>query len=263
MFFRREADRACRVLVPKLRDMQVNLHRLDRLRRQAGDGGSARRIRQLQRVIAGRGCGMPGEDVWARREEERRVVEPRSPFSTRGTFRTLCVRTCDGYYFPISFSTTQEQFGSDAQACSAMCPGAEARLFYHANPGGSPADMVSLDGQNYTSLPAAFQYRTSLNPSCSCKPAGGYAMTPVTAGARPSLDAEPEPTAALPQPRPAPGEDPETLANRRGGLTPGSGSQNDGAAVATTADGRPVRVVGPAYWGAPEQQGVVLTPVPN
>jgi hypothetical protein len=90
-------------------------------------------------------------------------------------------------------------------------------------------------------------------------------MNPVTAGARPSLEAEPEAdaTAPLPQPRPAPGEDPETLANRRGGITPRSGSQKDGAAVATTADGRPVRVVGPAYWGAPEQQGVVLTPVPN
>jgi hypothetical protein len=146
-----------------------------------------------------------------------------------------------------------------------MCPGADARLFYHANPGGSPADMLSLDGATYTSLPTAFQYRTTLNPSCSCKPAGGYSPIPVSAGVQ-SAPAEVQAEAGplLPRPRPAPGEDPETLANRLGGFDPKSGS-GGGAATATavTADGRPVRVVGPAYWGAPQQDGVIVTPVPN
>ena len=27
-----------------------------------------------------------------------------------GTFRTVCVRTCDGYYFPISYSTSASRF---------------------------------------------------------------------------------------------------------------------------------------------------------
>ncbi|HEY6027233.1 MAG TPA: DUF2865 domain-containing protein, partial [Pseudolabrys sp.] len=27
-----------------------------------------------------------------------------------GTYRTVCVRTCDGYYFPISFATTPDRF---------------------------------------------------------------------------------------------------------------------------------------------------------
>jgi hypothetical protein len=263
-FFGRQPARACGVLVSKLRDMQNNLGRLDRLRRQAGDDTSPRRIRQLQRAIAARGCGLPGEDMWERPAEARRTLEPVAPFSARGTFRTLCVRTCDGYYFPISFSTTQEQFGADAQTCSAMCPGAQARLFYHANPGGSPADMLSIDGATYTSLPTAFQYRTSLNPSCSCKPAGGYSPIPVRAGA-PSSPAEPQAEAGplLPRPRPAPGEDPETLANRLGGFDPNSVGRGAVPTAAVTADGRPIRVVGPAYWGVPQQDGVVVAPVPN
>jgi hypothetical protein len=55
-FFGRQADRACGVLVPKLRDMQNNLSRLDRLRRQAGSDASPRRIRQLPARHCARGA---------------------------------------------------------------------------------------------------------------------------------------------------------------------------------------------------------------
>src|SRR6266852_2554456 len=33
------------------------------------------------------------------------------------TFKTLCVRTCDGYYFPVSYATVTARFGEDEQAC--------------------------------------------------------------------------------------------------------------------------------------------------
>ncbi len=196
-----------------------------------------------------------------------RALEPEPPTMPRGTFRTLCVRTCDGYYFPISFSTTQDRFGDDAQTCSSMCPGAESKLYYHANPGGSPEDMLSIEGLAYSALPTAFDYRKSINPSCSCRPAGGYSVIASNPGAEAAAEkaAEPEP-ALLPRPRPEPGEDPETLANRAGVFVPGA-APADGiataAATAVTPGGRSIRVVGPAYWGAAEQDGVVLTPVPN
>ena len=48
-----------------------------------------------------------------------------------GTFRTLCVRTCDGYYFPISFSTTSDRFAADEVQCEKMCPGTETALYFH------------------------------------------------------------------------------------------------------------------------------------
>ncbi|MGB7287506.1 MAG: DUF2865 domain-containing protein, partial [Salaquimonas sp.] len=60
-----------------------------------------------------------------------------------GTYRTLCVRTCDGYYFPISFSTTQKRFEEDAGQCQQMCPGAETALFYHPMPNGDAETALS------------------------------------------------------------------------------------------------------------------------
>jgi len=48
------------------------------------------------------------------------------PPAPSGTYRTLCVRTCDGFYFPISYSTTPSRFAEDAQACQRVCPASEA-----------------------------------------------------------------------------------------------------------------------------------------
>src|SRR5207247_7083255 len=48
---------------------------------------------------------------------------PNAPLA--GTYRTLCVRTCDGYYFPISYSTVPGKFADDEQLCRRMCPATE------------------------------------------------------------------------------------------------------------------------------------------
>jgi len=85
------------------------------------------------------------------------------------TYRTLCVRLCDGYYFPVSFSTTRAEFARDADRCAASC-GGEARLFYHANPGGDVDTMVDLTGMGYADLPTAFKYRKTLVKGCACRP---------------------------------------------------------------------------------------------
>ena len=46
-----------------------------------------------------------------------------------GHYRTLCVRMCDGYYWPISQSAPRSRFYRDAGVCRSAC-GEEARLFY-------------------------------------------------------------------------------------------------------------------------------------
>jgi hypothetical protein len=89
-----------------------------------------------------------------------------------GTYRTVCVRTCDGGYFPISFATVPARFPDDEKVCKAQCPGTEANLYAYRNPGEDINQAVSISGQPYTALPNAFHYRTEYNPSCSCKPAG-------------------------------------------------------------------------------------------
>src|SRR5215210_1733425 len=89
-----------------------------------------------------------------------------------GTFRTVCVRSCDGAYFPISFATLPGRFPDDEKSCKALCPAAEATLYAYRNPGEDMNQAVSINGQPYSSSPNAFRYRQEFNPSCACKAAG-------------------------------------------------------------------------------------------
>lgn len=85
-------------------------------------------------------------------------------------YRTVCVRMCDGFYFPISEGAPRSRLYGDNRACMQRCDG-EARLFYYPQQGGSVETMVDLAGRSYTALPTAFRYRTSLVEGCACKPA--------------------------------------------------------------------------------------------
>src|SRR5882757_5322038 len=89
-----------------------------------------------------------------------------------GTFRTVCVRTCDGAYFPISFATVPARFPDDEKTCKNLCPAAEATLFTYRNPGEDMNQAMSISGQPYSSSPNAFRFRQEFNPSCACKAAG-------------------------------------------------------------------------------------------
>ena len=87
-------------------------------------------------------------------------------------YRTVCVRTCDGYFFPISFSTSQDRFRDDEVTCQRMCPAAEVALYSHRNPGEDMRQAVSNGGRLYSEMPNAFKYKTEWNAACSCKQAG-------------------------------------------------------------------------------------------
>jgi hypothetical protein len=90
-----------------------------------------------------------------------------------GTYRTVCVRTCDGYYFPISYSTVPNRYADDQRACQRECPASEAVLYSYRNPGEDISQAVSLNGQPYTELPNAFRYRKEFTgAACSCRRPG-------------------------------------------------------------------------------------------
>ncbi|WP_245445416.1 DUF2865 domain-containing protein [Agrobacterium rosae] len=98
---------------------------------------------------------------------------PSPDMPMQGGLRTLCVRTCDGAFFPISSNATPLDFRAQAAQCERMCPGTQTELFYHSLEGQESSDMVSAKtGQPYASMPTAFAYRnspsTSRPPSCSC-----------------------------------------------------------------------------------------------
>jgi len=107
---------------------------------------------------------------------ERRRANPFSeqpayytPRPRRGRYRTLCVRLCDGYYFPISNSTRRRQFYEAAEQCQARC-NSETRLFY-TSPSSSSIDAArDIEGRSYKKLRNAFVYRKKLIKGCSCRP---------------------------------------------------------------------------------------------
>jgi len=184
----------------------------------------------------------------------RIVVEPAGTGS--GNIRTLCVRTCDGYFFPISSAATPTDFARDERACKMMCPGTGAELYFHSVPDQESAEMLSVrDRQPYTALPTAFAYRNvsvPMSKACSCNMSAFYkemarreALLQGTVTEEPSVTTWVKPTR-----RPDPGEDPETIANLDANL-----SQEDMAAVAASSrnarsigpQDRHVRVVGPAF----------------
>jgi len=171
------------------------------------------------------------------------------------TFRTLCVRTCDGYYFPISFSTVPGRFEQDEQICKAMCPGSEVLLYHHRMPTEDSEDMVSYKTQiSYAQQPYAFSYRKQVNPECGCR----FSTANISQGGQTSLselnNAADTPPVGLPLPRPDPALDPDTQENRAGNLTFDimalllNGSEVNEATELADASKRKVRIVGPAFF---------------
>jgi len=100
------------------------------------------------------------------------IVNPGGDGAPSGTYHTVCVRACDGFYFPISYSTVPNRFTDDARACQRLCPAAEAELYSFHNPGEDMQQAVSISGQAYTALPNAFRYRKEVVAGCSCRRPG-------------------------------------------------------------------------------------------
>jgi hypothetical protein len=82
-----------------------------------------------------------------------------------GGRRLVCVRSCDGYFFPLVNGSRE----TADDLCQALCPGAETAAF--ATPGSDDAirRAISLHGKPYATLPNAFKYQKSFDESCSCK----------------------------------------------------------------------------------------------
>lgn len=87
-----------------------------------------------------------------------------------GSYRTVCVRMCDGYYWPISHNVSRGRMNRDANTCRSSC-GEEARLFYMPARTSDIDDAVDLQGRPYAKIPNAFLYRKRLVDGCACRPA--------------------------------------------------------------------------------------------
>lgn len=102
---------------------------------------------------------------WDNDDDDR--PEPRQGRGS-GTYRTVCVRLCDGFYWPMSYATTPEYFDRDQRKCESSC-GSPARLYKYRTSDGDPDSMEDLNGQPYSRLNTAFLYRTRYDANCKCK----------------------------------------------------------------------------------------------
>ena len=174
-----------------------------------------------------------------------------------GTYRTVCVRSCDGFYFPISFATVPAKFPEDEKTCKALCPATDASLFSYRNPGEDINQAVSINGQPYSSSPNAFRYRQEFNPSCSCKAAGqtwSDALKSIDdkAAAEGQGDIIVTEESAKKMSRPPPKAAP--VAARKGAAAAGTSNAAapdapaaDASTSGTAADNKPIRSVGPTF----------------
>ncbi len=74
---------------------------------------------------------------------------------------TICVRLCDGFYFPVPSGSMETR----ETVCQALCPDAETALYR----GNEVVSALSETGQSYGSLKTAFLYRTERVNACTCR----------------------------------------------------------------------------------------------
>lgn len=142
------------------------------------------RRRQLEAAVA-QACGAPQEVQQRPRNfleqlfgvPQRQEAQPLPPDELLpderpfGGRRLACVRSCDGYAFPLSNAPHGRE--SADEMCQALCPGTETMAY--AMPGGDDAlnQAISIrTNRPYVQSPNAFKFQKSFDSACSCKKQG-------------------------------------------------------------------------------------------
>jgi hypothetical protein len=149
----------------------------------SGGGGNKRRQAELQDALARSGCGgqvrAPRRggglfDFFGGGQETEEEQQPQTPIyrsiDPNGRYRSVCVRLCDGFFYPVSFSTYSSNLAQEAERCQSSCA-APAELYVYRNPGQEIEQAISLNGSAYMDLPVALKFRKQYVNGCSCKQA--------------------------------------------------------------------------------------------
>lgn len=89
----------------------------------------------------------------------------------RAGSQAVCVRSCDGSFFPVSYAASGGRLDGLEDMCRALCPNADVALYtYPAS--GEIEQAVSITGARYMDSPTALKYRQSYDPTCSCRRRG-------------------------------------------------------------------------------------------
>lgn len=173
----------CLKMNDRVEGARRDLAQLQQQRQALTGGGNRRRQAELHAALARSGCGgvrapQPRRggglfDFFSGGREEEEAL-PQTPIyrsiDPNGRYRSVCVRLCDGFYFPVSYATYGAHLAQDAAQCQANCA-APAELYVYRNPGQDIEQAVSLTGSAYMDLPVALRYRKEYVKGCSCKQA--------------------------------------------------------------------------------------------
>ncbi len=190
-FFFNDTPRQCPDLQRQIRDLQSQLAVLQNETNRSGDLATDSRRASLQSALEANCRSSQPRSAQSNRgglidllfgENSKSLFDSEMPDEPLANglptdekgygYRTICVRSCDGYYFPISNNASQRRLSFDADLCRSSCPQAETALYLV--PIGQDADTaVSVDTRTpYSSLPNAFKYRRGVDPSCACRKQG-------------------------------------------------------------------------------------------
>jgi len=180
-----------------------------------------------------------------------------NPGEARAGSQAVCVRTCDGSFFPVSYSASSGRLSDLDGQCHALCPNADVSVYtYPAS--GEIEQAVSATGQRYVDSPNALKYRTSFDANCSCRRRGqSWAEALVGAEARlgpenkgdiivtpqkaielsrPKADVKPDPKAKNAKTKPTPTPTPTTTLGAGGTDANGVDTTLSAAAAAISRD---------------------------
>lgn len=171
---------ACEGINRRTEALRGAIQQLEAAAQRAG-GGRAQLVAQFNAYCQGRTAAAPprqrgfleqlfGGEAF-RQETLEAPPEPVAPIDEgpqRGT-KAVCVRTCDGGFFPVSYSAGRGDSSQLADLCRAQCPHVETRVYTYS-PARDIVDAISSDGEPYTSHPNALRFRRTFDKTCTCRP---------------------------------------------------------------------------------------------
>lgn len=180
LFFGEAPPPQCNGLRSQIGQLQAQY---GRLQQQAEGGGIEQRRAQLAAAI-NNNCRGGGQDrgffetifgLEPRRGEidstlpELDTEQPLDEQKPRmGGAYTVCVRSCDGFFFPLSNNSS----GNGDEMCQALCPGTETTAYGMTNGGDIQNAVARSTGQPYASLPNAGKFQRSFDSTCTCRSQG-------------------------------------------------------------------------------------------
>ncbi|WP_255609653.1 DUF2865 domain-containing protein [Methylosinus sp. Sm6] len=179
LFFGEPPPPQCGAIQRRVAQMQANL---GQLMRAGGDGQRQALLARYDQQCRQRAAARPRtflddlfggpqeEEVQPMREAPYDREEGEAPHGLGGSM-AICVRACDGGFFPISYSARRANLEALSDLCKAQCPNAEVEL-YTRSPWRDMETALSMDGKPYGEHPNALKFAKSYDPTCSCKAPG-------------------------------------------------------------------------------------------